>query len=105
MILNMYTHRNETLQRYTAPFLCISHYTAMQNYREMRAMLRELAKDEIDADITEMNKQEYALYYIGVFDTETASITSEIPEKICDEKSVDHFIKEWEAKNEIQNSL
>lgn len=91
MIINMYAHKNETLQR----------YTAMHNFREMRTMLRDIAKDEIDADITEMNKQEFSLYYIGIYDTETAKITSEIPEKICDEESVDHFIKEWEEKNEI----
>lgn len=105
MIINIYAHKNETLQRYTAPFLCISHYTAMHNFREMRVMLKDLAKDEIDADLTEMNKQEFSLYYIGVYDTETANITTEIPEKICDEESVDHIIKEWEVKNEIQNSL
>lgn len=107
MILNMYTNKNETLQRYTAPFLCISHYTAMHNYKEMRGMLRDLAKDGIDAEITEMDKQEFALYYIGTFDTETAKIENEIPEKICDEKSVDHIIREWEDKNakEIQDSL
>lgn len=101
MIINMYAHKNETLQRYTAPFLCVSHYTAMHNFREMRAMLRDIAKDETDADITEMNKHEFSLYYIGIYDTETANITSEIPEKICDEESVDHVIKKWEEKNEI----
>ena len=101
MILNMYAHKNETLQRYTAPFLCVSHYTAMHNFREMRTMLRNMAKNETDADITEMDKQEFGLYYIGTYDTETARIETEIPEKICDEESVDHFIKEWEEKNEI----
>ena len=99
MKIGMYTHMNVDIQRFSSPFLCINTLQAMQNFSAMREMLSEIAKDKIDAEITAMDSQTYALYYIGEFDTETAKIKQDVfPEFICDESDVMEKIANWKEE-------
>ena len=103
MIINMYAHMNVDIQKFSSPFLCIDTLQAMQNFKAMREMLSDIAKDKIDTEITAMDSQTFALYYIGTYNTETAKIAQDVfPEFICDESDVGEKIANWkEEKNEV----
>lgn len=99
MIINMYAHMNVDIQRFSSPFLCIKTLQAMENFKAMREMITDMAKDKVDEEITAMDSQTYALYYIGTYNTETAKITQDVfPEFICDESDVEEKIANWKEE-------
>lgn len=73
MILQMYNVKDKISEEFAPPFVAKNDAVALRQFNHL---------------INNLNPQDYSLYHIGQYDSDTGLITVTLPEKICVEEII-----------------